>query len=304
MFSRRPATQRAAQQLITDPQRSDLALAELASVSFTTIARVRFRLESLAIIPVIPPAGRLARPRPQQPSATAEAIAVLGPDASPREIADAASVSLQAAWKALRRLNPSQQDCAAAVDALSVVSDAPQLQDAAAASDAISVQAEITCANCSAPFTVSARNARRRFCTPDCADAAAIAQGRKPPARRSDSAHPPPQIQPLPPMPDEIILGGLCVQPDLKPEHRYVWTSDAPEDREIARRYCRACSVRQVCYGWSLHLPVHDPAIYAGMSQVQRLKAKRLAAIPKPSPRNLRLAQRQWDDRPVDHRLA
>ena len=147
----------------------------------------------------------------------------------------------------------------------------------AAAADALAVSVSITCGNCARPFTVSTRQARRRYCTPDCADAAAASRGHRPKHRLADPDHPPPAIRELPAMPEEIRLGGLCVQPDLRPEHRYVWTSDEPEDREIARRYCRACSVRMICHGWSLSLPVTDAAIYAGMSQVQRLKAKREA---------------------------
>lgn len=281
VYSRREATSRAAQALIMDPRQSDLALAGLADCSFTTIARVRARLEQVGVIPRIEPADRIARPRPQQPSATADAIEALGPDATPRQVADAAGVSMAAAWKALSKVRPRLSDAAAATDALTVVKMPRQLEELAAATDQLSVQVTITC-TCGTTFHVSAadsRARRRRFCSPACSDAANRELNHATRPRKADPSHPPPQIQPLPPMPEEIRLGGLCTQPDLRPAHRYVWTSDREEDREIARRYCRACSVRMICMGWSLSLPVTDNAIWGGMSQTERLRRKREAGL-------------------------
>ena len=125
MYSKRPATQRAARALIEDPRQSDLALAELAAVSFTTIASVRAKLELLSVIPRVDPASRIGKgPARASPSATRAAIAQLGPDATPRQVADAAGVSMQAAWKMLARVRPRYADAAAATDQLRCLEDA------------------------------------------------------------------------------------------------------------------------------------------------------------------------------------
>ena len=74
-------------------------------------------------------------------------------------------------------------------------------------------------------------------------------------------------------MPEEIRLGGICVQPTLRPEHRFVWASDREEDRVIARRYCKVCSVQMVCRDWSMFLP-NDDAIYAGLDGQDRQRLR------------------------------
>lgn len=66
-------------------------------------------------------------------------------------------------------------------------------------------------------------------------------------------------------IPEPVELGGLCVQPDLKPAHRHIWTSDKPADRELARRYCKACSVQVICLEWSVdYADGRDSSIYGG----------------------------------------
>lgn len=290
MYSQRPATQAAARVLITSPQLSDAALAELAATSPTTIASVRARLEQVGVIPRVPPSGRIARPRPQQPSAARDAIERLGPDATPRAIADAAGVSMQAAWKAWRKLNPPLTDAAAATDALTVVKMPRMLDDTAAAADAISVQATITC-DCGTQFHVSTADAaarQRRFCSDACRDADSAARGHKPRHRLADPSHPFPQIQSLPRPPD--WSRGICAH--VPPSQQRWWTSTDPILREAAASLCLGCPILLPCAEFSLALPVTDNAIYAGMSQAERLRRKReerrLAAIDKPSPRNLR----------------
>lgn len=288
LYSRREATSAAARVLIGEPARSDAMLAEQAGVSTTTIGSVRARLEQVGVIPRVPAADRLARPRPQRPSATALAILALGPQATPRQIADAASVSMQAAWKAWRKLNPPLQDCAAATDQLTVVKMPRMLDDLAAAADSISVSATATCAQCGQPFPVSTRDYRRRYCTPACADAAAEAQGHAPKPRLADPDHPPPAIQPLPRPPD--WSRGTCAH--VPPSQQSWWTSTDPILREAAAHICETCPILLPCAEFSLALPVTDNAIWAGMSQAERLRRKReerrLAAMDKPSPRNLR----------------
>jgi len=282
MFSRRPATSAAARVLIEDPQRSDAALAELAQVGSTTITSVRARLEQVGVIPHIPVADRVARPRPRQDSRTAAAIAA--GCTTPRQIADAANVSMQAAWRAWRKLNPVQQDVAAATDSISVAKMPRMYEDTAAATDSITVSATATCGQCGQPFSVSTRNSRRRYCTPRCADAAAAAQGHAPKPRLADPDHPFPQIQSLPPPPD--WSRGTCAH--VPASQQTWWTSSDPVLREAAAHLCSTCPILAECAQFSLALPVTDPAVYAGMSQAERLRRKReerrLAAMERPSP--------------------
>jgi hypothetical protein len=262
MYSERPATRRAAQQLITDPRKSDLALAEIARTSSTTIASVRARLEAVGVIERVKPADRTPRPRPQRQDSPA-ALAIAAGARTPRQVADAAGISLQAAWRALRKLNPP-------------------LHDAAAAADALSVSASACCERCHAPFTFTPRPNRppRRWCGPDC---------RRP--VRDPSAHHPPPITELPPF---DFSKGLCTH--VPPSQATWWTSDNVFLREAARELCLACPLLVPCAEWSMHLPRRDTAIYGGMGAPER-RALRSGHLPprairpatgKPSPRNLR----------------
>ena len=76
-------------------------------------------------------------------------------------------------------------------------------------------------------------------------------------------------------LPEAIALAGLCVQPDLKPEHRFVWSSDDPQDIRQARAYCRSCSVQQVCRSWALQMPWSTWGIFADTDRAQRRKLRR-----------------------------
>ena len=287
MYSQRPATSRAARALIEDPARSDQLIAAEANCSSTTIASIRHRLESLAIIPVIPVSNRTAQPRPAQPPGpTAIAIAQLGPQATPRAIADAAGVSMQAAWKAWRKLNPPLADAAGAADALTVAKMPRMLDELAAAADAISVVATITC-DCGTQFHVSTADAaarRRRFCSDACRDADSRALGHKLRPRLADGPRHAPQIPDFPEPPD--FGKGLCTH--VPASQARWWTSADPFLREAAARICEVCPILEPCAAWSLCLPVTDNAIWGAMSQAERLRRKRedrrLAALPKPSP--------------------
>lgn len=268
----RPQLGRAAHQLTIDATASDERIAELAGCSRNTVAEARARLERLHIIPVIEPAGRIARPRPQRPSATAAAIAQLGADATPRQVADLASVSLQAAWKALAKVSPRITDVAAATDAISVSKMPRQLADAAAASDALSVLALITCTQCLQTFTCStadAGNRNRRLCSDACRDAEARERGRKPRPRVADY-HQPPTIQTLAKAPRWEL--GVCANVPL--DKRGFWTSSDRAEREAAAHMCRGCAIFDACQEFSLSLPVTDFAVYAGQSATARLRAK------------------------------
>jgi hypothetical protein len=66
------------------------------------VQRARRRLEAAGQVPAAP--YRVTRPPGRRPPLARRAIAVLGPDATPRQVADYAHISVQAAWKALRGL--------------------------------------------------------------------------------------------------------------------------------------------------------------------------------------------------------
>jgi hypothetical protein len=289
VYSRREATSRAARALIEDPHRSDQALAEQAQTSSTTIASVRARLEQVGVIERVPVSQRTQRPRPQRPSATRDLIEQ--GITSPREVARLAGVSLQAAHQMLRKLNPPLSDAAAAVDALTVVKMPRMLDECAAAADSISVRVAVTCTWCSAVFctsTADAQGRKRRFCSDSCRDADSRERGHAPRPRKADPLHPPPQIRPLPPAPD--LSAGTCAH--VPPAQARWWTSSDPFLREAAANLCMTCPVLLPCSRYALALPVTDNAVWAGMSQAERLRRKRAeraaAAIPRPSPRNLR----------------
>jgi len=88
----------AGRELRYNPRRSNEMIARQAGVGSTTVATARARLEAAGHIPVIPVSERQQQPRPRQPSRTRDAIAAGA--ITPRQIADQAGVSPQAAWKA------------------------------------------------------------------------------------------------------------------------------------------------------------------------------------------------------------
>lgn len=75
----------------------------------------------------------------------------------------------------------------------------------------------------------------------------------------------------------EMQLGGLCFVPNQRP----VWTSDNADDRALAVRICKTCSVRvHFCGPWALrNIPPDDDAIYAAMDGARRAE-RRAAARP------------------------
>src|SRR5579864_9206661 len=101
-YSQRAARQRAADELRKDPARSDQLIAQAAGVGTTTVSSTRAILERRWLIGRVPVAQRQRQPYPRQPSRTRDAIAQLGPHATPHRVAARAGVSLQAAYKALK----------------------------------------------------------------------------------------------------------------------------------------------------------------------------------------------------------
>jgi hypothetical protein len=99
--SRNPgAGARARYELTRDPARSNRIIAAAAGTDATTVQRARRQLEAAGQIPATP--HRIKRPPGRRPPLARSAIAVLGPQATPRQVADHAHISVQAAWKALR----------------------------------------------------------------------------------------------------------------------------------------------------------------------------------------------------------
>lgn len=76
-------------------------------------------------------------------------------------------------------------------------------------------------------------------------------------------------------LPEAVAAEGLCVQPGLKPEHRYIWVSDSPDDIALARRFCRSCSVQMICRSWALKMPWSTWGIFADTDRAQRRTLRR-----------------------------
>jgi hypothetical protein len=116
----RIALARAAHELTVSATASNEQIAALSGTSVWAARTARKRLESIGYIPHIPPSARTRKPMPPLRSPARDAIYALGPDATPRAVADAAGISMQAAWKALQRTRPRLADAAAASDVLAV----------------------------------------------------------------------------------------------------------------------------------------------------------------------------------------
>ncbi len=252
------ARQRAAAELRKDPIRSDYVIAQAAQVSPDTVATTRRILVSMYQIGDVPVSQRERRPMPLVSSRTRDAITRLPPDATYRQVARAAGVSPQAAFRMLKT-TPRMGDMAAAVDSLSVLKVITR-----------------PCGYCRQPFTPASSNLV--YCRPECEKAAAARRahlvsldlGQSPPPS-ADPYHPPPPVPVLPPAPD--FSKGLCTT--VRPSQRTWWSSEDRTEQEAARLMCRGCPVLADCTQWSLALPLSDPAIYGGMTPYERRKRRR-----------------------------
>ena len=112
----RRAAERAVIALLADPARSDAAIAADARTSATTVARVRATMPGYDV-------PRVPRPRPRRGWRTT--LAIIAGATSPRQVADMAGISYQAAWKALNPYRPATIDAAGAADLLTVTVRAP-----------------------------------------------------------------------------------------------------------------------------------------------------------------------------------
>jgi transcription factor WhiB len=151
------------------------------------------------------------------------------------------------------------------------------LPDHAAARDRLDVRHSTACQQCGAQFVPVARPGGRghKFCSKRCADDSWNAKKKIGP-RAAPLVQEYAILLALPPLPWQVGLWGLCVTGGY-PSY---WTGDDPADRETARRICRACPARIACAEWSLHLPVNDNAVYAGLNKNgrRRLRRQRAAA--------------------------
>jgi Transcription factor WhiB len=259
VYSERPATRAAARALITSPQLSDAALAIESGTSTSTIGLIRARLVSIGVIEAIPPQQRQQRPRPRrQDSPTALAIAA--GCSTPAEVAAFASVSLQAAHKALQRTRPKLTELAAATSRLHVTKHEP------------------ACEVCHAPYTPdpSRGGHPQRYCGEDCRAEAKRERERARSAARHASPRQPPRQDPRPPQfpPPPDWSRGLCTT--VPQRMRSWWTSADRSEREAAARMCAGCPVLEPCRAWSTAaLPMSDSSVWAGMSAAERARRRR-----------------------------
>jgi hypothetical protein len=116
--TRRRALERATAALLADAARSDGLIAAIAGITAQTVARARRVLEQRGLIDPVPVRERAGLPHPPQPSRARAAIEAGA--STPREVADAAGVSIQAAWKMLRGTRWPVADAAGAIDGISI----------------------------------------------------------------------------------------------------------------------------------------------------------------------------------------
>lgn len=266
-YGRNPqAYDRATQELVTNPYRSNYLIAQLADCSAETAGRARCDMEHTGLIAHIPAIERIPKlltttPRPQATSAARHLID--DPVRSDGIIAEVAGCSRVTAGRARIQLEAMGliQHVPASVRATRAIR-APRYADAAASTDAITVQATARCARCRQPFTFTPHPGRpsRRHC--GCCG----------PARRL------PRIIELPPPPD--WSRGLCTRAPA--DERSFWTSGHAEERAAAAETCQHCPVLSECERWSLSLPPDDDTVYAGHGADGRRRLRRALASALP----------------------
>jgi hypothetical protein len=116
------ARQRAEQELLRDPRRSDAIIARLAACTPPAVGRWRHALERSGQVEAIPVAARSPVSR-DWPPRTPALLAIAQGASTTAEVMQLASVSYGTAWRALSRARskPRLADVAAACDTLTVV---------------------------------------------------------------------------------------------------------------------------------------------------------------------------------------
>jgi Transcription factor WhiB/Winged helix-turn-helix DNA-binding len=76
-------------------------------------------------------------------------------------------------------------------------------------------------------------------------------------------------------LPEAVALAGLCIPPNVRPEHRYIWVSDDPADIALARAICRSCSVQMPSRSWALQMPWSTWGIFGDTDRAQRRRLRR-----------------------------
>ena len=165
-WSRNPgAGNRARYELTRDPARSDEVIAPAARCTPQTVHAIRRELEDAGDIPRVPVSDRAPRKRPVPPSRTRDAIARLGPDATPRQVADLAVVTIQMAWRELTAQRAAPRTLPAHLAGGRCASASVRLWDSADPADR-ELAALVCTRECPAaervPDLVGAERARRR----------------------------------------------------------------------------------------------------------------------------------------------
>ncbi len=236
------ATVRARVELRRGPARSNRVIAAAAGCSSGLVFKVRRQLEERGEIPPTP--VRRERRKPPRPSPARDAIAKLGLDASARQVADAAQISRQSAYRMLIRLRAQAEPCQRCgklyVPTPRLLPNGPgQMYCSKRCKDA------------------EFRDARRSKHGPTDAQAAQRELARI--------------YQGVAPMPD--FSRGYCTQ--AGPDKQKFWVSGRPDEREAARHMCLvACPVIRTCQEWAVTLPVADGNIYGGWTRDQRIAEK------------------------------
>lgn len=279
----RPAASRAERELLSDPARSDELIAAALGCSNVTVWYTRQRLEQAGSIPAIPPPQRLARPRPPSQAALAVALGA----STPADVAQAAGVTIRTAQRQIQRARPAHHDAAAAIDSLSVRDTTPN--PAGRATEALLLhprRSNYLLAEQAGCDEATIRRARARLERAGelIAYVTEEREPKGPPGPPPGDQRREPRIPDLPRPPD--WSRGVCAH--VPASQATWWTSSDPVLREAASHLCQTCPVLEPCAQWSLSLPVHDIAVWAGMSRQERLRRKaeqrRIAAQDKPSP--------------------
>jgi hypothetical protein len=191
---------------------------------------------------IAPAPNRRQLPVSKRPSPVRDAIARLGIDATPRQVADADHVSYHSAWRMLRDMR---------------------------------AQAE-PCGRCGKLYVPTLRNGGRPhvYCSKRCADAAykdTLRSRHGPTDRDAAQAEIDRIYRGVSPVPD--LSAGYCAK--APPDKQKLWTSGHPADRRAAKHMClAACPMLRICRAWAVTLPVADYNVYGGWEWSERIGEK------------------------------
>lgn len=232
---------RARAELRRAPARSDRLVAQAANCAPSTVHKQRRRLEQAGEIPHL----TVRRQIPQRhPSRTRPVIERLGLDATPRQVADEAGVTWQAARQMLAKLRDRAVPCKG-------------------------------CGTLYLPRELPGGGVPSPYCSQRCKWTAGNERARSRHHPASDGQAAEAELhrvyRGVAPMPD--LSRGYCAT--CNPDKRHLWTSGHPADLEAAAHMCNSvCPVLDACRAWSLTLPETDGAVYGGLVWSDRIEAK------------------------------